>query len=64
MENNNVQKTVKDNYDFLDNQPKKYYQVNKEKNKKDHKSIKELFQKMKTLKKEIMLTSEIKACQA
>ena len=47
MKNNNVEKTGKNNYDFIDNKAKTYYQVNKAKIQNDCESIKESFRKIK-----------------
>ena len=63
MKNDTVEKTVKNNYDLVDNKAKTYYQANKAKVQNDCESIKEVFQKMKMYKKRNYANIRNKKCQ-
>ena len=63
LENDAVEKSVKNNYDFVDKKSNLLPNQQRKNTKKDRQSIIEIFQKMKKMKREIMLTIEIKVCQ-
>ena len=63
LENDAVEKSVKNNYDFVDKKSNLLPSQQRKNTKKDRQSIIEIFQKMKKMKREIMLTIEIKVCQ-
>ena len=63
LENDAVEKSVKNNYDFVDKKSNLLPSQQRKNTKKDRQSIIEIFQKMKKMKREIMLTIKIKVCQ-
>lgn len=63
LKNDAVEKSVKNNYDFVDKKSNLLPSQQRKNTKKDRQSIIEIFQKMKKMKREIMLTIEIKVCQ-
>ena len=63
LENDAVEKSVKNNYDFVEKKSNLLPSQQRKNTKKDRQSIIEIFQKMKKMKREIMLTIEIKVCQ-
>ena len=62
MQNETIEKTVKSNYDFF-NKVKIYYQAKKKKNKKRSQEYYRNLSEEEKIKKEIMLTWQIKRFQ-